>query len=109
VPAASAGGAAAVSFVHREADKRFVVKQLDPSTRAIKPIASLPADSTDWDTAWLRDGTLLVSAGTRILAWSTNEWREVFDAAAHKLGAVTRMTASPDGKHLAIVVAEGDR
>ena len=101
-------GGTGISFVQRDGDKQFSVKRLDPLTRNIATIAAIPAASSDRDTAWLPDGTLLVSAGTKILAWtkSASDWVEVFDAARHKLGAVTRMVASPDGKALAIVVAE---
>lgn len=99
----------AVSFVHRETEKQFVVKRVDPETRAITAIAAAPAGSGDRDTAWLPDGTLLMSAGTRILAWPAggSAWREVFDAASvPALGPVSRMAASPDGQALAIVVGE---
>jgi dipeptidyl aminopeptidase/acylaminoacyl peptidase len=106
IPASSA-----VSFVQREADKQYVVKRLDPATGAISTIVTAPATSADRDTAWLPDGTLLISAGTKILAWRSvaPEWREVFDSAAHKLGVVSRIAASADGRSLAIVVAETAR
>ena len=101
----------AVSFVQREADKQYVVKRLDPATGAISTIVAAPATSADRDTAWLPDGTLLISAGSKILAWraAAPEWREVFDSAAHKLGVVSRIAASADGRSLAIVVAETAR
>ena len=51
---------------------------------------------------------MLMSAGSRIYAWRGGDadWREVFDAAAHKLGTVTRLALAPDGRSLAVVVAE---
>jgi hypothetical protein len=114
IPARPGGGApSAISFVRRDADKQFTIMRLDPATRATSVIAPAPPGNVERDTAWLPDGTLLASSGTTILAWTragsgaaAGEWREVFDAAAHKLGAITRMAASPDGKALAIVVAE---
>lgn len=103
-------GGAAVSFVHREDSGEHRVKRFDAATQAISVIAPVPPGNDERDSAWLPDGTLLMSSGTRILAWqpsaTAGEWRNVFDATAHKLGAITRMAASPDGRALAIVVAE---
>jgi hypothetical protein len=49
-----------------------------------------------------------MAAGTKIFAWrrGDKEWREVYDISRHNLGAVTRMAAAPDGRTLAIVIAE---
>lgn len=86
----------------------FWVKQFDPSTKAITPLVKAVAGSAERDCAWLPDGTLLMSSGTKIFAWrrGDTDWREVADVASHKLGAVTRMAVAPDGKALAIVVNE---
>jgi hypothetical protein len=64
------------------------------------------AGSADRDTAWTPDGTLLMSAGTRIFAWRAGDkaWREVYDVKLHGLGEVSRIAVAPDGKALAIVV-----
>ena len=110
-------GGRAVSFVQREPDGEFWVKALNPANAAITPIVQAAPGSTARDCAWLPDGTLLMSSGTRILAHrpspaassAEGAWREVFDAAAHKLGAVTRMAVAPDGQALAIVVNEAPR
>jgi hypothetical protein len=104
-----------VSFIHREPSKdgakspsALWVKQFEPATGAVTPLVRAVAGTDDAYTAWLPDGTLLMSAGTRIFAWrrGDKDWREVFDAAGQKLGNVTRMAAAPDGRALAIVVAE---
>jgi hypothetical protein len=54
------------------------------------------------------DGTLLMSAGTRVFAWRTGDtsWREVYDVKPYRLGNVSRLAVSPDGRALAFVVAE---
>ncbi|MDQ3441057.1 MAG: hypothetical protein M3478_11990 [Planctomycetota bacterium] len=97
-----------VSFVHREAPDSIWVKQFDPATGAITPLVRVVEGNNERDVTWLPDGTLLMSAGTRIFAWrrGDKDWREVYDMAPHKLGAVTRMAASADGRTLAIVVNE---
>src|SRR5690606_26132243 len=103
-------GTRAVSFVQREADDSYWVKQLDVDTRRIEPLVQVLASSADRDVAWLPDGrTLLLSAGTSIHAWQRGDktWRVVKDVAP--LGNVTRLAVSPSGDALAIVVAEPAR
>ena len=101
-------GTRLVSFVHREGDD-FIVKQFDPNTRKIEPLTKAVAGSSDRDMAWMPDGkTMLMSAGTKIYSWTMGAvaWAEVYDAAAFKLDAVTRLAVSPQGDAIAIVVAE---
>jgi Tol biopolymer transport system component len=97
-----------ISFVHREGADNVWVKQFDPSTGSVSSLVRLSGGNDEHDVAWTPDGTLLRSAGTKVLAWRRGdaEWREVFDAAAHMLGAVTRLAVAPDGKAIAIVVNE---
>lgn len=97
-----------VSFVQRDADGAFWIHEFEPSTASITRVVQTVAGSSDRDHAWLADGTLLMAAGTRIVAWRRGQegWRDVLDVDTHQLGAVTRMAASPDGRRLAIVVAE---
>jgi len=102
-------GTKAVSFVQREASGEFWIKQIDLSTKAIEPLVKAVDGSADHDMAWTPDGrTVLMSAGTRVLSWTRGAagWTEVFDAAKHDLGAVSRLAISPGGDAIAIVVAE---
>jgi hypothetical protein len=66
------------------------------------------AGNDEADVAWTPEGTLLMSAGSRIFAWrrGDKDWREVYDAAPHKLGTITRLAVAPDGRAIAIVVNE---
>jgi len=100
-----------VTFVHRESAKNVWVKQFDPATGAITPLVQMLEDNNEGDVAWTPDGTLLMSAGTKIYAWrrGDKDWREVYDVAAHQLGTVTRMAVAPDGRSIAIVVNEPAR
>jgi hypothetical protein len=108
-------GTQMVSFVHRETAAKdggsrssaVWVKQFDPASGAVTPLVSVTG-SDQPDTAWLADGTLLMSSGTKILSWRRGEkdWQEVADVAGQKLGVVSRMAAAPDGRALAVVVEE---
>jgi dipeptidyl aminopeptidase/acylaminoacyl peptidase len=104
-------GTRLVSFVHRESAQDIWVKQFDPASGAITPLVQMRQGNNEGDVAWTPDGRLLMSAGTKILAWRRGEkdWREVYDVAAYKLGAVTRMAVAPDGRSIAIVVNEPAR
>lgn len=84
------------------------MKRIEPDSREITILTPAVAGSSDRDTAWMPDGTLLMSAGTRIFAWQQGspEWRAVYDVKPHGLGAVSRLAVAPDGRALAFVVAE---
>jgi hypothetical protein len=102
-------GTRAVSFVQREASGEFWIKQIEMPSNTIEPLVKAVDGSTDRDMAWMPDGrTLLMSAGTKVFSWTRGAagWTEVFDAAAHGLGAVSRLAISPRGDAIAIVVAE---
>ena len=110
VAGATAGkdGTRLASFVHREGDT-YTVKQIDIDSKKIVSLIKAAEGSGDRDMAWMPDGkTILMSAGMKILAWHQGEsgWSEVFDAAAHQLGAITRIAVAPKGDAVAIVVAE---
>jgi hypothetical protein len=102
-------GTSLASFVQRDASGEYWIKQLDPGSKKIDPLVQTAAGSSDRDYAWLPDGkTILMSAGTKIMSWTRGGagWTEVFDAAPHRLGAITRLAVSPKGDAIAIVVAE---
>lgn len=102
-------GTRAVSFVHREPAGEFFVKQIDADSKKIDVLTKVVEGNTERDMAWTPDGkTILMSGGTKVYSWTrgATAWTDVFDAAAHSLGAVTRLAVSPKGDAVAIVVAE---
>ena len=102
-------GTRLVSFVHRDASGEFWIKQIDIASRTIDPIVKVVEGNTERDMAWMPDGkTILMSGGTKVFSWTRGGtgWTEVFDAAPHGLGAVSRLAVSPKGDAVAIVVAE---
>jgi Tol biopolymer transport system component len=105
-------GTRSASFVQREASGEFWVKQIDIDSKKIERVVKAVEGSPDRDMTWMPDGrTILMSAGTKVFSWArgTAGWVEAFDAAAHDLGAVSRIAVSPNGDAVAIVVAEPKR
>jgi hypothetical protein len=102
-------GTRMVSFVHREPSGEFWIKQIDIDSKKIDTLTRVVEGNTERDMAWLPDGkTILMSGGTKVYSWTRGAtgWTEVFDAAPHNLGAVSRLAVSPKGGAIAIVVAE---
>ena len=98
-----------VSFVQREASGEQWVREIDIASKKIAPVVKAVEGTGDRDMAWMPDGrTILMSSGTRIHSWTRGgtEWIEIFDAAVHGLGVVSRLAIAPKGDAIAIVVAE---
>ena len=105
-------GTRMISVVHRDPSGDYLIKQVHVESKHMTPLGKVIEGSTERDMAWMPDGqTILMSAGTKIYSYASMNreagWTEVFDAAAHGLGAVTRLAVS--GKVLAIVVSEPKR
>ncbi len=99
----------AISFVQRESNDEYWVKQIDVDSRRVDPLVKVLADSQDRDVAWMPDGqTLLLSAGTKIYKWKRGDqdWTMIRDVAALGLGAVTRIAVAPKADAIAVVVNE---
>lgn len=102
-------GTRLVSFVHREPSGEYWIKQIDVDAKQIEPLTKVVEGATDRDMAWMPDGkTILMSGGSKVFSWTRGGpgWTEVFDAAPHNLGAVSRIAVSPKSDAIAIVVAE---
>ncbi|HYR31114.1 MAG TPA: hypothetical protein VEO93_04280 [Gemmatimonadales bacterium] len=102
-------GRAAVSVVWRRDSTARWIAIVDATTRTPQPFAPLP-DSADFH-AWTPDGTLLASAGTRVLRWDPQaaRWVPIADFAAAGLTSITRLAVSPSGAHLALVAIPAAR
>jgi Tol biopolymer transport system component len=105
-------GSPLASFVQREPSGEYWIKQIDISSKKIDPLVKTLEGSSDRDSAWMPDGkTILMTAGTKVFSWTRGDagWKEVFDGAPHQLGAITRLSVSPKGDAIAIVVAESKK
>jgi hypothetical protein len=101
---------AGVSFVIREpaADGQppvLTIHELDPGTRATKPLVRVPAGASEADVAWTPDGTLLLASAGKLYGWRRGDqaMTVVADLSALGLAGVTRMAVSPAGDRIAIV------
>jgi Tol biopolymer transport system component len=102
-------GTMLASFVQHESSGEYWIKQIDPATKKIDRLVKAVAGSSDRDMAWMPDGkTILMTSGSKVFSWTRGQtaWTEVFDGAAHHLGALSRLSVSPKGDAIAIVVAE---
>jgi hypothetical protein len=89
----------AVSYA-RAVDEGMAYELYDLDSDTMEVVARLP-EGDDFH-AWTPDGTLLASAGSRVLAWREGTWQEVVDLAAQGL-LVSRLAVSADGSRLALV------
>ncbi len=105
-------GTRLVSFVHREDSGELWIKQIEIESKKIDPLVKVVEGNAEGDMAWMPDGeTILMSGGTKVFSWTrgASSWTEVFDAAPHHLGAVSRLAISPSSDAVALVVAEPER
>ena len=97
-------GRGTVSFVHKEDDAGWWVKEYDPQTKTIAPLVRTLDGSED--CAWTPDGRLLMGQGAKLFAWQPGGnagWEEVANVAAAGLQSVTRLAVSPKGDWIALV------
>lgn len=98
-------GRAAVSFVHKLSAEEWVIKEVD-ARGAVKDIGRAPRGREDY--AWLPDGTLVISAGFKVLAMKPGvdpDWREIADFESTGLKDLTRLAVSPRGDQIALVAS----
>jgi WD40-like Beta Propeller Repeat len=108
VAGGAAAGTVAISFVQRERTGdgvSLVIKELNPSTRAISVLTPAVPGSTEADCAWTPDGTLLMVKGATLYGWRRGQsgWKEVVSLERLGLSGVTRLAVSPQGDYLALV------
>jgi len=85
-------GTGTVSYVSKPQGGRWVVKELDPTTKDARTLIETAAPNSE-DYAWLPNGTLLMPSGSTILAWKPGEttWREAADFTSSGVTSITRL------------------
>lgn len=95
----------AVSYT-RTTDEGTVIEVYDLDLDRTERLAILPEGGEFH--AWTPDGTLLGSAGSRVIAWRGGAWQTVVDLGRLDL-LVSRLAVSPDGTRLALVAEPASR
>jgi dipeptidyl aminopeptidase/acylaminoacyl peptidase len=95
-------GKQSLSFVSKETETKWTLKEWDPSTGETKELATTLPESED--IGWTPDGTLLSASGSKVYRLSAEkQWEEIADLAAKGLSRITRIAVSPKGNWIAIV------
>jgi hypothetical protein len=92
----------AVSFLHK--GEEWWIKALDLEQDRVTTIVRAVEGSEDY--AWTPGGLLLMGSGSKLFVFDPkidSDWRLVADLAAEGINGVTRLAASPNGTHLALV------
>jgi WD40 repeat protein len=101
-------GGTTVSYVAKLAARGdvpavWLIKEFDIKTRRVSVITETVKGSED--LTWLPDGRILMGSGSTLMVWkdAATGWTSAGDVAAAGVTKITRLSASPDGKWLAIV------
>jgi len=92
------------SFVHRQANGEVWIKELDPETRAVRPLVAISGSNSHYN--WMPDGSIVMLQGTKLFRWKEAEtagWEEVSKLSSAGIESASRVAVSPDGKWLAVV------
>lgn len=98
-------GRPGASFLHKLSADEWWIKEVDAKGE-VKDIVRAPKGREDY--AWLADGTLVISAGSKILALKPGvdaDWREIADFEALGLKDLTRLATSARGDQIVIVAS----
>ena len=93
------------SFVHQQGNGEVWIKELDPETRAVRPLTRV-VGSSNRNYGWTPDRSIVMCESGKLHRWNESVeggWKEVADLAELGITGATRVAVSPDGKHLAVV------
>lgn len=97
-------GTGKFSFLERLPNDELWIKEFDPTTQAVRPIAQ-PKDGKR-DYCWMTDGSLLIGSGSKLFRYDPNKgktWELVADLNGLGIKDITRMAVSFDGKLIVVV------
>lgn len=91
-------GAGTVSYIAKPQGAHWLVKEFDPRTKQTSTLTETADANMSEDCAWLPDGTLLMSSGTKVLKWRPGgAWTEFADFSTAGLQRITRLAVTPAG------------
>jgi len=92
------------SFVDKSMDE-WIIKSLNPNNGKTKDITIVKDGSEDY--CWTPSKDILMGQGSILWSWNDNiGWKSVSDLTVYGLSNITRVTVSPNGRLLAVVVNE---
>ena len=93
-----------ISFAQRDG-ARWVVREYVPGSREVRDVVPALEGSAERDMAWAPDGTLFMTRGGEVHWWRPGQagWTLL---SAPGVGDLSRLAVSPDGRWMALVVAE---
>ena len=90
------------SFVHRQINGSVWIKELDPKTKAVRPLT--PTKGSNANYGWTPDGSILMIEDDKLYRWQPEaEWEEIADLADHGIKNANRLAISPNSKKIAVV------
>lgn len=92
------------SFVHRQGNGQMMIKELNPETKAVRPLT--PAVGSNANYGWAPDRSIFMIEADRLYRWRegvSEGWGEISDLSEHGIKGAARLAISPDGTKLAIV------
>ncbi|NAS32869.1 hypothetical protein GTQ40_17960 [Flavobacteriaceae bacterium R38] len=102
-------GSSKISFISK-AKKEWGIWSLDPVSGETSFIINTPEGAEDM--CWTPDGTILIGKGNILYKYNPKKdsgWTEASSLSKFKLDGITRISVSPDGKKIAIVVMESEK
>ena len=104
-------GTGTVTFVSKPAGGRWIIKELDPRTRAAPTLTETVDNNMSEDYAWQPDGALIMASGTKLFSWVAGRgtWQELADLSSAGLGRITRLAVSPKEPLKLAFVADSSR
>ena len=97
------------SFVHRQTNGQVWIKELDPKSKAIRPLISVSGSNMNY--TWTPDGSILMIQDNKLNFWkngSNSGWSTIADLTTFGVSNANRLAVSPDGKRLAVVGVAAD-
>ncbi len=99
-------GTSLISFISKE-EKTWKIKSLDPISGKTDFIINTPEGAEDM--SWTPDGSILIGKEDTLYKFNPKkdkDWIKISSLAGFNLKGITRLTVSPKGDKIAIVVAE---
>ena len=96
-----------LSFVHKISDQEWIVKAFDLKTRKVATLIKTFPGVEDY--AWTPAGILLMAKDVKLFKWNPTvdqDWQQIADFSQAGLKRITRITVSPKGDRIAMVVLQ---